>query len=638
MSYCLTYVTTMTFVQQNPHPMKTLELIAVTILSFALDTSHAGVNEDLVAACKIGDLEKVKSAIEGGANVNQLTDGNPPLSVAFFWPEVTKYLLEKGADPNLGDFPALLNTIIYYSTDVLKILLDAGADPNKAGLIDPSKTFKTLIATEKEKGKAANKDLIKAWENAMATMKPSKMYPLYQAVYATGCATCVDLLIKKGAKLELGVTDGTLIHTFATSYGTGKSRDLWAKQFPYMKPALAPYGFTVFPDWYSADMPDDRFGSPDEMLKILLATGLNIDQKNKGLNGLKPSTPLGLGFQLSLGIENEVLLALLNNGADGKAAGLKFEPTDFTNETSNIEKIKVRFDFPGEGRNSSNGGGYSANMDLVNPKPKRVALISYYLYDPGKGKTTGGTYVGTATSSVWRTSDVEGQMQVDGFYSKSINQMKAAFKENGIDLLTPDQFLDTDEKFEFYFGFDQESSKKEKTAFTKRKAAGTSISSVASATVSTLKVCPTGKGFRPFFVANEQGDESMITNFQSGIFSANRKLTSSLGNDLAKGLGVDAVVVVYICTRQPKQIKSDYAVNAVVTMMLGPNPVRSDGSDPEAKNMGQFYCGTRTFYSSPIIFKQEKGFGQYDGMANVLTVHANKMGRYINGTEKDKDN
>ena len=330
----------------------------------------------------------------------------------------------------------------------------------------------------------------------------------------------------------------------------------------------------------------------------------------------------------------ELINALINNGAKIKSTGMTITDTEFTTQTSNPEKIKVKFDFPGEGRNSNNGGGYSANMDLVNPKPKRVALISYYLYDAGNGKATGSTFVGKASVSVWRTTDEAGQTQVNGFYSKSIDALVASFKENGIDLLTPNQFLDTKEKSEFYYGFVQESAKKEKTEFRMIGKLGT------VAEISSLKASPSGKGYRPFFIANEPADESTPNNFlTAGIFGANRKMTSSLGYDLAKGLGVDAVVVIYIGTRQPKERIADYGVNTVVMMMLGPNPGKSETADPEAKNLGQFYCGTRTFYSKPATFKEANGvFGQYDGMANVLAAHAAKMCKYINGKEKDSGN
>ena len=377
-------------------------------------------------------------------------------------------------------------------------------------------------------------------------------------------------------------------------------------------------------------MPDERNRPFEEILQMLLKKGLNINEKNSAGN-----TPVKLAIAGGFGNE-EVILAMLRNGAEMKGTGLNNDKTEFAEATEDPDRIKVKFDFPREGRNGG-GGGYSANMDLLKTKPKKVALISYYLYDPGKGKVKGGTYTGSVSVNVWRTSDFIGQMQVDGFYRNSIDALKSSFKENGIDLLTPDEFLTTNELKEFYYGFNQESAKKEKVTITKRGAAGSNAWEIASATASTLKIAPTGKGYRNFFVGNEAPDESALENYQGGIFTANRKLTSNLGHDLCKGLGVDAVVVVYVCTRKVKQTKDDYGVNAVVTMMMGPNPGKAEDTDPEAKNLGQFYCGTRTYYSSPAIFREEKGlFGQYEGMGNVLKAHAAKMCKYINGKEKDE--
>ena len=48
-------------------------------------------------------------------------------------------------------------------------------------------------------------------------------------------------------------------------------------------------------------------------------------------------------------------------------------------------------------------------------------------------------------------------------------------------------------------------------------------------------------------MVNEPLNTSMLTNFVNmGLGGANRKMTSSLGYELAKGLDVDAVVVCYI--------------------------------------------------------------------------------------------
>jgi hypothetical protein len=306
----------------------------------------------------------------------------------------------------------------------------------------------------------------------------------------------------------------------------------------------------------------------------------------------------------------------------------------FNKATANADKIKVKLDFPGEGRNSKNGSGYSANVELLNPKPKKVALVSFYLYDPAKGEANGGAYIGSASTAVWRTADATGQAHVDAFYQEGIDAMKSSFKEYGIDLLTPDEFLDTDEKSTFYYGFSQETAKAEKTSVTVSKNAGTGLSTIASSTVSTLKVCPKGKGYREFFVANESPNESEpLILSTGGMFSANRKMTSSLGYELCKGLGVDAVIVCYVVTRKLKKNKEDYGVNAVNMFMFGPNPV-SEGADD--KNRGQFYCGTRVYFSgASAVFHDNKSMQtNVNGFANIVAALSKKTCNWVINKEK----
>ena len=309
------------------------------------------------------------------------------------------------------------------------------------------------------------------------------------------------------------------------------------------------------------------------------------------------------------------------------------KPLPFEAKTADASKIKAAFDFPTEGRNSKNGGGYSANVELLNPKPKKVALISFYLYDPASSKTKGGSYTGSVSVACWRTPDSKGQTHIDGFYSKSIDVMKEEFKKNGMELLTPEEFIDTDEKAEFYYGFNQETAKKEKSAVTVRKAAGTTVSSVAEASVSTLKVSPSGKGYRAFFVSNEAMTASQVENFKTaGIMGANRKMTSSLGYELCKGLEVDAVVVCYIVTRKPSMKKEDYGINAVSMYTFGPNPI-IEGEDD--KNRGQFYCGTRFFSSKPLMFEiQKTNQCSYSNMENVFRALSARTCNWVINKEK----
>ena len=308
------------------------------------------------------------------------------------------------------------------------------------------------------------------------------------------------------------------------------------------------------------------------------------------------------------------------------------KPLPFTAKTAKANKIKALADFPSEGRNSKSGGGYSANVDLLKPKPKKVALISFYLYDPACGKSSGGSYTGSVKVSCWRTAEEKAQAQVDGFYAKSIDVLKAEFKNYGMELLTPDEFLDTDEKADFYYNFSQESAKKEKSSVAVRKAAGSTISSVAEATVSTIKISPKGKGYRAFFVANEKMTKSQMLNFkQTGIMGANRKMTSSLGYELCKGIGVDAVVVCYIVTRKLKMKKEDYAVNATSLYMFGPNPIIESVDD---KNRGQFYAGAR-YFTKPLLFESQKaGTVSYDNMGSIMKALSGKVCNWVINKEK----
>lgn len=611
---------------------KMLLLIMTFVCSGSLLAS-----DELIKASMAGDLAKVKSLVEAGANVNYADpNGTTPLSVAYFSNEVTDYLLSKGADPNGGTFPSLVYASKYYSVDVIRMLLKAGADPNKPGIVkvDLGAGARAGLEAEKAKGKQANKYLIKAYEaQVKANPTPSTLSfsALQWAVGYTNCTDCIELLLNAGAKTEFknSITGGNMLHEVATSYTPIEARvTSMQATIPYLEKA----GIGI-PEWYK-NLDIYSYGNASDIVKLLKNKGADMEAQNN-----QKQTPLLAAIKQPLQNE-EVIMAFIDNGANIKNTGMENSKTEFAEDTENPEKIKVKFDFPAEGRHSA-GSGYSANMDNLNPKPKRVALISFYLYDAGKGKAN---ITGTG---VWRTPEAAGQNQINGFYNKSIGKFKESFKQNGISLLTPDEFLDTQEKAEAYYGFVQESAKKEKTSITRTKTRTSSSSSgyfttttttTTTATIGTLKVTPSGLGYRTFFVANEAEDESDPVNFQGGIFSANRKLTSNLGFELCKELGVDAVLVTYIATRKPKMNQDDFAVNAVVTIMLGPNPGRSETSDPEAKNLGQFYCGTRTFWGSPKIFKESKGiFGQYDGMANILAAHAEKMSKYVNGKEKDEE-
>jgi hypothetical protein len=561
----------------------------------------ADATDDLWKALKALDVNGVETALAAGTDVNKpdATFGVPlNYAAAFADANILGAILK--AKPNLeaehpaNKFTPIFSAVTWGNTTAVKLLIDAGASINK----------------------------------------PLQVGNLLTTAFATGNGSIIKMILDKGMDVKknyqtIGAEWPPVIF-FVMFFKNASERMEFIEQ---MKPVLAGMGINSLPE-FMVNPPIESFITPQEALAMLKTAGMDINGVQSVPGTKVKKSALAMAFELD---KTEIADALIAVGADKGGPGVKeamaiakanSKPNAFTEATSNPSKIKVAFDFPREGRNS-NGGGYSANLSLLPNKPTRVALISYYVYDPGSGKVQGSNFAGSATTTAWRTTDFVGQSQADGFYSKSIDAMKDAFKANGITLLTPDEFLDTEEKKQSYYEFNQESAKREKTDAVMLGKMGTIVD------ISTLKVTPRGKGYRPFFVANERMDKSDIALFQGGVFSANRKLTSSLGYELCSQLGVDAVLVTYIATRKEKMYGGGYGVNAVMTVMLGPNPGKSDESDPEAKNLGQFYCGTRTYFSDPIEFQGEKTKPQYDGMANILAAHANKMSGYIKGKEKD---
>ncbi len=390
--------------------MAIFKLFTLVLFIFFNSASYAGPNEDLIAACKAGNLANAKAAIDAGADVNFLTDGNSPLSVAALWSDITRLLLDKGADPNLGNTKPIYQAATLYSTEVLKMLLDAGADPNKPSLIGGPAMFKALIAAEIAKGKDGNQEYIKIWTSAMPTAKLTETYVLPTVVYGTSCSACVEMLLAKGASIDKGIIDGTLLHSFGSSLL--KSKDLWKQYYPQTQKNMEAFGIKL-PDWYSADISADRFGTAEEMLKILLSKGLDVNQKNKGLDGLKPRTPLELAFNAGYGTNTSVMLALIKNGADVKIESKVFGPVMLqAAQSGSVELVKMMIE---KGADINADGKFFAQTDaqLKGFTPLIVAVMKDHLdlvkYLIGAGaktnKSVEGRFMNEKTKCLSKVSD-----------------------------------------------------------------------------------------------------------------------------------------------------------------------------------------------------------------------------------------
>lgn len=102
---------------------------------------------DLLDACYLGDLAKIKDLVEKGAAVNPSGDDDPPLVVASEngHLEAVKFLVAKAADVNAKGWASpLIAALDKGNLEVVKYLLEHSADPN--GVRDDTKMSALMIA------------------------------------------------------------------------------------------------------------------------------------------------------------------------------------------------------------------------------------------------------------------------------------------------------------------------------------------------------------------------------------------------------------------------------------------------------------------------------------------------------------
>lgn len=305
-----------------------------------------------------------------------------------------------------------------------------------------------------------------------------------------------------------------------------------------------------------------------------------------------------------------------------------YAQSDFAESTANVSKIKARQDFNGEGRTSKKGTGWSTNVQLLDELPKKVALVTFYLEDPGTTKQKKSST--QIVAKLWSTDAATAQAHVNGFYNESIDDLKAGFEKMGMTLLTPDEFLTSDDKKTFYNSFMAEHGplKKNKLSVKSMTAAGT---------LNIQRTRVAADGYKVIWVNNENLYSTPATIFLN-TGNNDAKFFESMGYKLAEGLGVDAVAAVTIVTRKPKENYYHYGVNAASLYVFTKNPIQlAEEEDTGLKGMfyirGQFLAGSRVTYSKPELFQyqhKKKGYGPvYDGMGNVMTAMTNKIDEYF---------
>jgi ankyrin repeat protein/WD40 repeat protein len=252
----------------SPDPAKP-EMARITLQGKPPEFPYTGnLNSDLLIAAYEGDVEKVRSLLDKGANVNaRREDGDTPLMLAALSGgklEIVNLLLTKGADVNAKNKEndtALIYAASNRKADILQLLLDKSADINHQN----DNGYSALI---------------------MAAAVKERLAPL-------------KALLARGADVEAKENDGNTALIMAA--GTGAIE---------MVRALLEKGANVNVRGEDDDTPLIKASANGELelVKLLLRKGANVNVRNR--NGVTP---------LMVARNKEVSLALLSRGADVNA-------------------------------------------------------------------------------------------------------------------------------------------------------------------------------------------------------------------------------------------------------------------------------------------------------------------------------
>ena len=315
---------------------------------------------------------------------------------------------------------------------------------------------------------------------------------------------------------------------------------------------------------------------------------------------------------------------LISSCSPPKLASLALKPDLTSKSKIDFNKSKI----------NDNGKGFCVDMKKLGKLPKKVALISFYVDDPGLFKKTTTSYITTNTGSA------NAKMYANYFYKNSIETLKATYKTYGMELLTPSEFLTDDDKKQFYNDF--------VLRHTNLSAIGDKLSSFfkgATNAGTTLETDEAADGFKLIKINKRDFSNydkvAVPAQNLAGCMDAN--MIESLGYDLCKNLDVDAVVIVYNSQlSNTKWGKDRYYVASVNMHMFGPNPtpLKEGKKDNVFYSKGIWYAGYRMPFSKGLLINSAKKKNTEEekkaidvanvvGYNNAIKGLTNKLGTYL---------
>ncbi len=270
-------------------------------------------------------------------------------------------------------------------------------------------------------------------------------------------------------------------------------------------------------------------------------------------------------------------------------------------EDKKLEKF-ISLDAPG-GKPAKDGIG--AKADLTKTSLTKIALVSFYLNDQGDDNAYRTMGIGEDGGNYYATK----------FYSQSIDPIKTAFSKEGMQILTPSEFLDSEEKRQAYENFEMEVGR---------------MARMVLGFVNSISDAATDAGFQ--VSATPAGYELIPAAMAAGDY----KLNESMGK-LTEDLGVDAVMVAFVDTKTDDR-SSVYMKSGMA--LYGPNPIpKEEGKryPGMSYNSGMYYGKTEVTPKNAIEFaeikRKEITEESYDGFGYIMGEAASQLAAYIQ-TEK----
>jgi hypothetical protein len=304
------------------------------------------------------------------------------------------------------------------------------------------------------------------------------------------------------------------------------------------------------------------------------------------------------------------------------------EKKDFTS--------KAKYDF-NRAKIKESGRGFCVDMTALGKMPKRVALVSFYIDDPGITKISGTNSTGK-TYNTTNTGSANGVAFANAFYKQSIDNIRSTFKTYGMDILTPDEFLNDDAKKQAYNDFVVKHTTANKIGEKFMKG----LKNMGSAGT-TLEMDEPADGFKLVKINKRDfsDDKKKSVGLANLDGTNDGQMIESVGYDLCKSLEVDAVLIIFNTQlADTKWASTRFWLSAVNMHLLGPNPtpLKEGKKDNNFYSKGLFYCGVRMVFGKGLAvnpkIKDEAKKADNDKLNvtaynNMIIGCSNRIGQYL---------